>query len=1141
MIKGEIHYVLRDATTEETVAEHKQENIVTEYMYDMIRNDQRIENGLAITTASMEPCRWNRYMPYNVNGVITRYPDAKIPSTTSQVEFFAANGSTPAFIQWSGRFNPPTVGTSREIRSIALCWNLYSQSRLDDPAYAPSYPPTAFSKLSSPCTQTDTQVMDVYYRVFFPTDSNSQMPSWLQASILDRYRGSSWSGSSGSHQYGFHRMYPFPIPNVKPGDEDLFPVSSKAHHKSPYNRLWVDANTVGSIQRRAMVYTPDFNNAVGWVISSVSSGQHLPQAYCNYTNFPKIQNLIGHGTAALSGTSTPFLDVDNLPNGTGKIQLGGDWNNRETPSTPGLYYKVQLPEWNSIDIMTSGAVGVSQYKYATQKFFGFHTTQDGIKTYYPYVMLPSLSSHRTGYDAHKSLLGDIETEFNVRQISSCAAYDETSLIMVKLKEILLYSIGAGEYWRFKSTFQEIHQVAVLNKKIYVACRATGLYVIDPVNSSEVTKIVPPEGIDFSACHGVARGYNNSIWAVAANGLVHFDGTNWTKYDATSSHPFVMAGISDGNWVNVDYLVVDEASPTYEMLLIRRPNAPVDTNKLGVWWSTATAATNTADAIVSGFGRPRINRRHSGALKGMWAFLMGNNLRVCAFGANTWTLAGTSTMGTSYASYKSGHIHHSVVMVETPSGQPRAMVQWENRQTGYSSIDSNRNYATNLKLVDVTGTVTDSIESSLAMHYYDMTDLVSSAPARTSVDGYQDQSACFILDKGVMAYVYYHVGDGSSNLEGVAVSISNYGHTLELSGGPLAWLGKRTYGWDGSNWVEGHAAAKPTHTSEELLLDGVTVKFTDGASGTSFVTPNYYKFGLVEGLLKDNATRARLSNTFYYRGVRKDTMLTSNVVPAPSGHGTGQLGVDVARSSGGAFVNGIGEIVLPGDNARQAAVSDKQLSGDFLIDFDVTNVNTAATKRAAVFGVGRINQGGRIQYGFVFSSNELYVLDNNTTSRLRTATEVPLITSMQMRRVGTTLQLLVNGVTVHTSGNAQINAGHKRLDFIWNTWDHSNPQWLLGGTNCPKTTVVSNGTDNAVFFGDPNAKTGAFHPRFYSIDMETPGATTVEIDGVPAVIKVDGTEPSPGEVLIDTRMGCMYFNVADQGKTLTAKYTYLQSA
>jgi hypothetical protein len=68
--------------------------------------------------------------------------------------------------------------------------------------------------------------------------------------------------------------------------------------------------------------------------------------------------------------------------------------------------------------------------------------------------------------------------------------------------------------------------------------------------------------------------------------------------------------------------------------------------------------------------------------------------------------------------------------------------------------------------------------------------------------------------------------------------------------------------------------KPTHIAPAVILDGITIGFNNGVSGNSFVTTDYYTFGVVDGVLKDNATNFTWDFPLLTKPNRTQTVFTN---------------------------------------------------------------------------------------------------------------------------------------------------------------------------------------------------------------------------------------------------------------------------
>ena len=1188
-VNGQITYCLRNAVTLEVEEEYVVNNIVTDAFYDQLTTDLwPTYRSIVITSAELAPSRYLTALHSNVAPIVSVLPDGAIPSV-AQAVLYPAVGSVQPFIQFSGRYNAPAA--QRTIKTIALVQKSTTQSYLNN--VNTGIVPMAYAKLNTACIQTTSQVLDIYYRLFFTIDSTRS--SAAANELLQQI----FNDTNNSNVFNLSTIYPTPIvKKLKSGDEMLATTGMIAHHYgfgvAAGIQPTVVLNSAGKYMD--MQWSMALTDWTGIVFSAYMTGGRgldyspsvnaldtnimQPTAFnaTNLTGFSKIQNLIGHGTTVKPLTATPWLDVDNLPSGTGKATLSGTWNNLNAPIATGLYSKALLPQLNTIQITTVGQVGVAAYKFTKRNFFGNRNVvvynvgyplSTVTQSAYTFNALPSMCGtgpvvngsagiwRQWTADAGKSLIEDITTNYlDTRQISASCRYDDGSFIFVKKNKIILYSVGAGDYWKFNGPYTDIHQVAVVAGVIYVACRNTGLYAIDPINSLNVVSLsAPAAGIDLSNCFGVAEGYGNSVWAVGVNGLMRFQSGVWTKYDSTTTPSFTMVGVSDGKWSNIDYLKVDVYSTTFQMMLVRRITADVNPTLFGIWWSTATAAANSfADILTAGIGRPRVNRSHFGGSDGLWA-IANISHKVTTFGNNTLI---SVIGGAAFSATKAAEIWSSIFFVKNDLGQTRLMVCHELNAPVQNSI-----YSSIVRLVNSAGVITDTVQSGMAEAleqtggWYQGIFGAPLTHARSSVENAYGKNDCctsFIMAKGAMITLWCGTENKALDFSGAVISgstvdillsaISNYAMSQGLDGGTLAYLAQTTYGWTGTAWSETSTASKPTHNTPAELSDGVLVKFDDGAAGASFVTPNYYTYGVCEGLMKDNATRALLKTSFFFRKRQVDsTVLSAYVVPGLIALPTGLVGLDTNRSSSGALMNASNQVYFPSEGGAQYGIGDKQVTGDFEISYNVSALTTAPQNSSTLFGVSKYGLSGARPFGFKMNSGAIYTntgmnyalqiteFSNNLSMALSS------ITSMGIKRVGGVMTALINGIVKATNipATSGIRLGDSRLDLAsvqdWSTVG----TYMIANRSCPATTIVSNGSDSMVYVGSAADKSGAFGPRWNGVDTSV--TNYVSLDGVPYIVKYTGTAPLVGEVAIDADSGAIYFNAADVGKTISAKITY----
>lgn len=119
----------------------------------------------------------------------------------------------------------------------------------------------------------------------------------------------------------------------------------------------------------------------------------------------------------------------------------------------------------------------------------------------------------------------------------------------------------------------------------------------------------------------------------------------------------------------------------------------------------------------------------------------------------------------------------------------------------------------------------------------------------------------------------HLGDG-------IVVVSTYLRQVFDGYNSLAWI---DYEWNGSTWQEGNSGTKTTHTDNQPLINGLSIRFEDGASAPHFVANNYFTQSINYGLLKDNATSLDFRSSTYSVNVIFDAVQPPTTIPAVAPH------------------------------------------------------------------------------------------------------------------------------------------------------------------------------------------------------------------------------------------------------------------
>jgi hypothetical protein len=535
-------------------------------------------------------------------------------------------GATPANVLFTNRFDQPSAGVTRNISSIfltsvtpSILSNWKSSGYYEgvsignngvfyypsDSTYSRFEGVHARIKLDTPCTQTDTQVLDIYYRV------KISIPSPNETGITDSFLAyvvKKLARYSSPHldyvMTTWNANYPpsgQSLPGLKFNNSFFIYDANNEQTNTNYGyTIWdgISGYTPFSVSRDFRLFKHKFNYSmsladnIGRILGTMTYGSNwdgstacwAPVLPINSPASRKIQPVHNHASAG----TLPFIDINNLAVGQGTIVPDGTgWVNKDYPEM----YRVQ--------ICTSGEPGgAASYTLMKRNHLGFanNTYQNRCETVPWMVSRPNRVfeyNHGTvepmttittgGYGA------DLACGYNAEK------YDYTSIVTSDKTGVQWTSVVKPQSYAWNSStvpalpVTYIQQFAVTAPKIWVGCRNTGLYVIDK-DANTVTKMNIP-GV-LSKCYGVDIGYNGSIWAVMDGGIVGStdDGLNWTVYNALSSPAFSFTGISNSNWNTVVYIRVDPSKSTNQMLLVRDKNTAIlPTNGL-VWWSTATAAT-----------------------------------------------------------------------------------------------------------------------------------------------------------------------------------------------------------------------------------------------------------------------------------------------------------------------------------------------------------------------------------------------------------------------------------------------------------------------------------------------------------------------------------------------------------------------
>lgn len=1046
-----------------------------------------------------------------------------VPAGVTSPEVIPASGPTPTYIQWTRRFDPPTVGTTFTVNTIGIT------ERNSADAGSDKVPVNAYVKLSSPCIQTDTQLLDVVYRMQWVRDPAKTI-GFTTSQITLNEQVNRINAFSGGIVPTF--IYHSPVPVTYTPESGAYGTliggsinnltGSTVFSGTGTTTTTAAATTNGDpypFFKQTLVGTATTSGTIGVIYSSEyyrNAGNHF-HSWKNITapSGSSVQPIHGHASSTFSSaTPNPFLD-STPATGSGRLVGGGTWTNPD------------FPEQYMVQMTSSGNVGSSTYQFWKRNHFGYVSTTYANR--HPQLM--SYCSYSLGTTPSSpipspSLVGahGVNVHYNNSVYSSgglgnrACVLSYTKIITTDDTGITVLNLAVQDYRNYDSTttpalpVTSVRQVSVDKSTgiIWVACANTGLWKISADGNTVTHITIATHSVPSEKAYGVDIGRLNSIWAAFDGGIsASFDGgVTWTNYNTTTVPAFSFVGITDNNWSSINYIKVDPSHVDDRLALIRHPGTTTLTSTTLVWWSrgTGTAITGPVDNSAS-INDSRLNTTGIDVsdTDGFW-MLAGSASgypKRLTYGTGTLTNVGTSTTYVPIVAFERG-----------PDGRPC--------------------------FVYVVGT---SSSYTVSLIDKDLNIIIPATACSTSADKtlFENPSTRLLyMGKGIFSSVLGNTTTVSIITHGTCVGVVV--DTLNTFTGPFSYLIWDKYGWNGSAWELNHSGSKTTHAAQEPLLNGVTLSFVDG-TGTSFIANEYYTFGVVKGILKDNSISYTTTSSFHLSPVKTGSTFGGVVRLYPS-VGT----VTWKRASTQLTINPNQSLTNKSASRSYGlyAISNNRVFGDFSV---VGTISPGAAVRYLSIGLST-SRGGVVNdntvwtstssyanaYAFNITGNSFRPAEGGALAGTDTTITVPN-TTWEIRRVGTVLTFYVGGVLKHTTSSTEHSLAIRVLYAQQNS--SLNSQSL---ETIEPITVVSSGAGYYTEVGTVGGGDGVYDPNFLSVDVHSsalPGLS-LSLDGTPVISKLANSTamPAAGEVNIIGEYGDLIFNPADVGKTVTGSYLYV---
>ncbi len=1142
MIKGEVKLVFRDINTGEITKTYKQKNAITESQIALYAgmdaddvNDNTLGRYVFIGTWEQPTNRnWSRM--YDVAKV--GYVESGINSPL----WIDPGSPDDPYIQYQNRFDPPTGTSSRTIYTVGVGYDDDESTQANINRWMTA---GAYVGLQTPCVQTDTETLDVFYRIIFDVDEAAGMS---RSQVI-------YFGGRLAHDQTVNRPWTAPPPQFgqfyMTGKVD--PVAlNNSWFRNGYRSYGSKWTTLGGsiltnsrfrarIVQSTLALTQILGRIVGTFGYSAASGSGLSDTEIFHSKLLKagdspVQNIFGHTTSATG----PFFSSSTAQTGTGTINVNGDaWTN------PDYHYLYRL------DVVTSGDVGVGEYKLRRRKVVGFlnNTYEDD------HVAVPFMNGSN---NAGMGDLFDGQEGFTNQYGPHGIRYgDATNMVIFDKTYVGKLDVMTGERQRWDSGttpaagFTNTRQVKpAANGDVWVA-DDTGLYRLDVggvvVDQFNPTLTAQLSTLGSDVCYGVTETQSGRIWAAFQNGfaLTTDSGANWTVYTSAvfNADNTKIYGINGDPQNADDRIAVIYAAAT-------AGNVDLDIH----WWDRVTDAVS-ANRIDRFWFEGNFSNNPSLPRDTFQMF-------TCSPNDSIWgTAYDDGVDGAALYAWDSTTPSQSQVRPRNHVPAQYRSFSWEEATDGQDALVYFASSSSDPRVCMLEQDGTNNLSSNLDN---------GTEPSSGAGWNFWDNSAQYGMRAWLPGGIVIFSSKGnnfSASIE--AYYISMYGVGNDALGGAFERVLWEEYGWNGAAWELDNPNGKLIHNTQEALLDGLTVAFNEGGPGT-FVANEYYTVGIVDGVMADGATTFDHRQVYYMKPAvfNVSDFETANLPAAPQSVGN-KISTGTRVNDSGAYSAGLTWTDTGGNvfTETQVQTDNSSSNGGGRTDNEIPasedgevyftfysassgNGSTAGLSDIAKRGTGRnadtIDYGFRINNGpgsqawqveivengsvalIVDAGNDEYFSDDHANqAKMDRSNEQQQ--SFRIKRVGTTIEYYWREQLVYTS----LVPSSTALCF---------DTWLERYIGIAYVTMTYPFTDYIGEIGNSTLQTGKFDTDFFQIVNMGESKMSVVIGGVEGTDIGNNdytTVLSAGEYSILTG-GYLRYAAADAGSSIAVNYTYLKN-
>jgi hypothetical protein len=945
------------------------------------------------------------------------------------------------------------------------------------------------------------------------------------------------------------------------------------------------------------------------VMSNRDWGVHVTAQPVSKGVLSSVQNTYARGVDDGS-YRLPALDVDALASSLTDVIVTDDGSWASTVNEPFVHqYRIEITQ--------GGLVGTAEYRIRRRRCTGW-----AYGSYQPHpIAIPNMKTR-----LHQTHLDDTVTSVRHGQVERFVfEYLWPEFLTVGPEGITVVHVN-GDWENIDAdsaiplSVSDILQVAPerdnvsfdLTGNLYVACGNTGLWKVTRSSGGPVSAVnqITPIGItNPNSCRAVVvNRANGDVWAIfhdTTDATCYLAkstdmGSTWTLYDETTNPQFLLPDYTSGTPgpSNIIGIQISPYNGNNEMFICAPDVVSTEaflsnyTSNQGFWWSES-GSSPTSDAV-----------RYNDATRGSgWVKVkIVASKSVTPLHDGSWVMSGdyasgNRNYGPSTARAFFGGATPSATFDTTATSTGRNMYGAAGNLIYHDDL-SNQDYLIGPRdgfhfgtpyRFSITAANVDFV-ARLPAEFNTSNGLLLYTAASPSVTTSTLTSTNYPVGYAECAKFFYnfleHIGKGifvgnrswfdADDVYPNAYNyITFYGDGLVTTEHQIPWF--ESWGWNGSSWEMGQVGNRVTHSTDELILDGLTLRFDDHGGVDPLITGEYYDVYVYDGVLLDSATAITQRVYNFMTATSPGTDFTPGTVPASDVGSVVSEPLYLAFTGVATAHTGLSDPqvwgepgkIIGGSNGGNTVYTEHRLSGDFEVRFklvqfgDYLDANywprIGLTNWSAIEGaptnLSTTDPGHRLHIRYVRTGMNNVTNDLEYTVQIRTGTFAgTLVNTLNVtdgseddvfafRRTSGTVELLINGVSVHNFGtiNDDLCFTNYTLQQTSGTTGLESNADANGGWTLYDGEVDYDINRRYVEIGN-GIDTGASDINLMRMAVERLDGLelVVNLDGIPATLLADSvTAPGPGEVNVLPYSGRLWFNAADAGKAITGNWRILK--